>query len=53
MAEKKMKIGEILVAAGAIKREQLNDALHSQNQLGGTLGENLIRLGFIAEGDLL
>jgi len=53
MAEKKMKIGEILVAAGAIKREQLNDALHSQNQLGGTLGENLIRLGFIAEGELL
>jgi twitching motility protein PilT len=53
MAEKKMKIGEILVAAGAIRREQLNDALHSQNQLGGTLGENLIRLGFITEGELL
>ncbi len=53
MAEKKMKIGEILVAAGAIRREQLNDALHSQNQLGGTLGENLVRLGFITEGELL
>jgi len=53
MAEKKMKIGEILGAAGAIRREQLNDALHSQNQLGGTLGENLIRLGFITEGELL
>jgi twitching motility protein PilT len=53
MAEKKMKIGEILVTAGAIKREQLSDALHSQNQLGGTLGENLIRLGFIGEGELL
>ncbi len=53
MAEKKIKIGEILVTAGAIQQEQLNDALRSQNQLGGTLGENLIRLGFIAEGDLL
>jgi twitching motility protein PilT len=53
MPEKKMKIGEILVAAGAIQEEQLNDALKSQNQLGGTLGENLIRLGFITEGDLL
>ncbi|MCL1925548.1 MAG: PilT/PilU family type 4a pilus ATPase [Syntrophorhabdaceae bacterium] len=53
MAGKKMKIGEMLVAAGVIKREQLNDALHSQNQLGGTLGENLIRLGFVGEGDLL
>jgi twitching motility protein PilT len=48
-----MKIGEILVAAGAIQEEQLSDALKSQNQLGGTLGENLIRLGFITEGDLL
>ncbi len=53
MAEKKMKIGEILVSAGVIRQEQLNDALRSQNQLGGTLGENLIRLGFIAEGSLL
>ncbi|MEW6719583.1 MAG: PilT/PilU family type 4a pilus ATPase [Thermodesulfobacteriota bacterium] len=53
MAEKKLKIGEILVSAGIIQREQLNDALRSQNQLGGTLGENLIRLGFLTEGDLL
>ncbi len=53
MPEKKMKIGEILVAAGVIQEEQLNDALKSHNQLGGTLGENLIRLGFITEGELL
>ena len=53
MPGKKMKIGEILVAAGVVKQEQLRDALKSQNQLGGTLGENLIRLGFIGEGDLL
>jgi twitching motility protein PilT len=53
MPEKKMKIGEILVAAGVIQEEQLNDALMSQNQLGGTLGENLIRLGFVTEEALL
>jgi len=53
MPEKKMKIGEILVAAGVLREEQLNDALKSQNQLGGTLGENLIRLGFITEEALL
>ncbi|MGE5248000.1 MAG: PilT/PilU family type 4a pilus ATPase [Verrucomicrobiota bacterium] len=53
MPEKKMKIGEILVAAGVIREEQLHDALKSQNQLGGTLGENLIRLGFVAEEALL
>ena len=53
MSGKRIKIGEILVAAGAVKKEQLKDALHSQNQLGGTLGENLIRLGFIGEAELL
>ena len=53
MGEKKLKIGEILVAAGVLKEEQLSEALRSQNQLGGTLGENLIRLGFLTEEELL
>ena len=53
MAEKKLKIGEILVASGVIKEEQLTDALRSQSQLGGTLGENLIRLAFLTEEELL
>src|SRR4030042_2944074 len=53
MAEKKLKIGEILVAAGVIKEEQLTEALRSQSQLGGTLGENLIRLAFLTEEELL
>src|SRR5512144_1810308 len=53
MAEKKLKIGEILVATGVLKEEQLSEALRSQNQLGGTLGENLIRLGFLTEEELL
>ncbi|MBI5419547.1 MAG: PilT/PilU family type 4a pilus ATPase [Deltaproteobacteria bacterium] len=53
MPDKKLKIGEILVAAGLIHEDQLQQALKSQNQLGGTLGENLIRLGFITEDALL
>jgi twitching motility protein PilT len=53
MAEKKMKIGEILVAAGVLNGEQLTEALRSQSQLGGTLGENLVRLGFLTEEELL
>ena len=53
MAEKKLKIGEILVAAGVLKEEQLTEALRSQSQLGGTLGENLIRLTFLTEEELL
>jgi len=53
MAEKKLKIGEILVAAGVLKEEQLSEALRSQSQLGGTLGENLIRLALLTEEELL
>jgi len=53
MAEKKVKIGEILLAAGLIQEEQLQQALKMQNQMGGTLGENLIRLGFLTEEALL
>ena len=53
MAEKRMKIGEILVAAGVLQEEQLQQALTVQSQLGGTLGENLIRLGFLNEEALL
>jgi twitching motility protein PilT len=53
MSEKKLKIGEILVAAGLVQEDQLQQALKAQNQLGGTLGENLIRMGFISEEALL
>jgi twitching motility protein PilT len=48
-----MKIGEILVSAGLIREEQLKQALKNQNQAGGTLGENLVRLGFLSEEALL
>ena len=53
MTEKKLKIGEILVGAGVLKEEQLTEALRSQSQLGGTLGENLIRMAFLTEDELL
>ena len=53
MANKKLKIGEILVSTGLITEEQLKDALNGQRQLGGTLGENLIRLGYLSEEVLL
>ncbi len=53
MPDKKMKIGEILVSAGLIREDQLKQALKNQNQAGGTLGENLIRLGFLSEEALL
>ncbi|MGZ8449751.1 MAG: PilT/PilU family type 4a pilus ATPase [Candidatus Deferrimicrobiaceae bacterium] len=53
MANKKVKIGEILVSTGLITEDQLKDALNGQRQLGGTLGENLIRLGYLSEEVLL
>jgi twitching motility protein PilT len=53
MADKRMKIGEILVGAGVIQEDQLQQALTVQSQAGGTLGENLIRLGFLDEEALL
>jgi hypothetical protein len=38
-------IGEVLVAAGAITREELNEALREQRQSGKRLGEVLIEAG--------
>ena len=53
MAEKKMKIGELLVASGAIRDDQLQEALSAQERHGGTLGASLVRLGFLSEAALL
>ena len=50
---KKLKIGEILVSSGIITEDQLRAALNGQRQLGGTVGENLIRLGYLTEEALL
>ena len=50
---RKLKIGEILVSAGIITEDQLKAALNGQRQLGGTVGENLIRLGYLTEEVLL
>jgi hypothetical protein len=41
-------IGEVLVAAGAITREELQEALHEQRESGKRLGEVLIEAGRIS-----
>lgn len=48
-----MKLGNILVRDNLITEEQLEKALKEQEQHGGRLGTNLIKLGFIAEKDLI
>jgi twitching motility protein PilT len=50
---KKWKIGEILTSSGIITEDQLKAALSGQRQLGGTVGENLIRMGYLTEEVLL
>lgn len=49
---KKKRIGEMLVAGGMIKEDQLARALEEQKKRGGKLGEILVDLGFINEHNL-
>lgn len=46
------RIGELLVTAGLISQQQLDDALLEQDSQGGRLGEVLVRRGFVNEYDL-
>jgi type IV pilus assembly protein PilB len=49
---KRKMLGEMLVAAGLIKDEQLRKALEEQKKRGGKVGEVLVDLGFITEHNL-
>ncbi len=51
-ADRKMRIGEWLVAFGKITEEQLNEALEAQRKRGGRLGTNMVELGFMTEKEL-
>ncbi len=53
MGRKKIRIGDILVAAGAITDEQLQEALDYQKENGGKLGGVLVELGFISNEMLI
>jgi type IV pilus assembly protein PilB len=49
---KKKMLGEMLVAGGLIKEEQLKRALEEQKKRGGKVGEILLDLGFLNEHNL-
>ncbi|MFV1978622.1 MAG: hypothetical protein ACC649_04655, partial [Myxococcota bacterium] len=51
--KKRAKLGQMLVAAGAIESAQLTAALEEQKCNGGLLGMALVRLGFIDERTLV
>ncbi len=48
----KPRLGEILVQAGLITPEQLGSALKEQNQSGGRIGFNLVRLDYLSASKL-
>lgn len=50
MVRVKKRLGKILIEAGLITEEQLQQALESQD--GKTLGRTLVDLGFITEADI-
>ena len=53
MGRKKIMIGDVLIAAGAITEEQLQEALDYQKENGGKLGNVLVELGFISDQILI
>lgn len=48
-----LKIGEILLKAQLISKDQLEKALAEQKQSGGRIGEHLLHLGYVSEEDIL
>jgi type IV pilus assembly protein PilB len=46
------RLGDLLVSAQVITREQLDLALREQSSWGGRLGQNLLNLGFVDEARL-
>ncbi len=46
------RLGDMLVKAALITREQLTQALQQQQTSGGRIGTNLVKLGFISEDDI-
>ena len=47
-----MRIGDLLISAGVITKEQLEKALQEQKQNGTRVGYNLVKLGFVPEIEL-
>ncbi|GAB6171447.1 ATPase, T2SS/T4P/T4SS family [Paradesulfitobacterium aromaticivorans] len=51
--QERKRLGEILIAGGAITQSQLEEALKAQKNLGLRLGEVLIKQGLVTEDDIL
>jgi len=53
MLDQRKRIGELLLDAGVIAADQLDEALVAQQRFGGRLCYNLIRLGHLKADDLV
>ena len=53
MAERRKRLGDILVSADVITDEQLQEALKSQKVLGKKLGEILVETGIVSEDQII
>ncbi|MCR4715785.1 MAG: Flp pilus assembly complex ATPase component TadA [Lachnospiraceae bacterium] len=49
MMRKKIKLGDLLVSAGAITEDELMEALSKQKELGMKLGQTLVQLDYISQ----
>ncbi|MBF0511141.1 MAG: hypothetical protein HQL13_02310 [Candidatus Omnitrophica bacterium] len=49
----KVLLGEILIQRKKITRSQLEEALKTQRQQGGFIGETLVKLGFVEEREVV
>ena len=52
MAVGAARLGDMLVKASLVSKEQLEKALRQQESAGGRIGTNLVKLGFISEDDI-
>ncbi|HEX9899731.1 MAG TPA: type IV-A pilus assembly ATPase PilB [Candidatus Methylomirabilis sp.] len=52
MAVGAARLGDMLVKATLITKDQLQKALQQQESAGGRIGSNLVKLGFISEDDI-
>ena len=51
-ASGRLRLGEMLVAAGKLNHRDLDRALTAQRELGGMLGKVLVQLGVVSELDI-
>jgi type IV pilus assembly protein PilB len=52
MSEKRLRLGDMLVAAGMVSQAQVLEALARQKETGQRLGETLVALGYVSEAQM-